>query len=81
MTDRACSVVQRKNAREMEVCGMICIFCCCCCTAPYACGPYLSVCAMPVPSLTQSVYASECASAFYTLAPIGGGLWAEKQTC
>lgn len=51
------------------------------CTAPYACVPYLSVCAMPVPSLTQSVCASECASAFYTLAPIGGGLWAEKQTC
>ncbi len=45
------------------------------------CAPYLSVCAMPTPSLTQSVCGSECASPFYTLAPIGEGLWAEKQTC
>lgn len=45
------------------------------------CVPYLSVCAMPAPSLTQSVCGSECASPFYTLAPIGEGLWAEKQTC
>lgn len=43
--------------------------------------PYLSVCAMPTTRLTQSVCGSECAPPFYTLAPIGEGLWAEKQTC
>lgn len=46
-----------------------------------ACVPYLCVCTMPTPSLTPNVCGSECASPFYTLAPMGGGLWPEKQTC
>lgn len=59
------------------VCTHLQVYSMCVCV----CVPYLSVCAMPTPSLTQSVCGSECASPFYTLAPMGEGLWGEKQTC